>query len=314
LVPLEDNDSELPFWTGAAKPALFQKANWSLFYITTPGYLRAMGIPLPRGRFFTNEDTTKSPPVVVIDSVLAQNFFPKQDPVGQTLTLGVLGRVQIIGVAGHVKHWGLAADASAKIRSELYFSVFQVPDRWMKAASSGFTVVVQTRSNPESIIPAVRRAVYGTGRDQPVYNVRTMQEIVSASMSSRSFPMLLLGAFAVLALALASVGIYGVISYSVSQRVHEIGIRMALGAQKSDVLIMVIGQGLKLALAGVAAGIIGALALTRLLSSLLYGVEADDPGTFLLVSIVLVGVALLACYVPARRATKVDPMVALRYE
>ncbi len=314
LVPLDGNDSELPFWPGSERPASFQKAAWSLFYITTPDYLRAMGIPLLRGRYFTANDTTKSPTVVVIDSALAQKFFPKQDPVGQTLTLGLLGRVRIIGVAGHVKHWGLAADASAKIRSELYFSIFQVPDQYMKAASNGFIVVMNTRSDPMSVIPAARQAVYGTGRDQPVYNIRTMQEIVSASMSSRRFPMLLLGSFAALALALASVGLYGVISYSVSQRAHEIGIRMALGAQKGEILRMVIGQGLKLATAGVAAGIIGALALTRLLSSLLYGIKADDPETFLVIVFVLIGVAVLACYIPARRATKVDPVVALRYE
>jgi predicted permease len=314
LVPLDGNYDEDAFSIGTAEPESFQQANWSLLYITSPGYLHAMGIPLLRGRFLSDEDTIKTTPVVVIDNTLAQKFFPGKDPIGHALTLALLGTYRIIGVAGHVKHFGLASDANSKIQSQMYFSVFQVPDQYAKELSSGFTVMVNTRSDPMSVIPAARRAVYGTGRDQPVYNIRTMQEIVSASMSSRRFPMLLLGSFAALALALASVGLYGVISYSVSQRAHEIGIRMALGAQKGEILRMVIGQGLKLATAGVAAGIIGALALTRLLSSLLYGIKADDPETFLVIVFVLIGVAVLACYIPARRATKVDPVVALRYE
>jgi putative ABC transport system permease protein len=166
-------------------------------------------------------------------------------------------------------------------------------------------------------MPEIRRAVYGVGRDQPVYNIQTMQEIASESMSSQRFPMILLGVFAGLALLLASVGIYGVISYSVARRAREIGIRMALGAHKRDVFRMVIEQGLRLALAGLIIGIVAALVLTRLLtslSSLVYGVGMGDPLTFITVSLVLSGVTVLACYIPARRATKVDPMVALRYE
>src|SRR2546427_13192823 len=166
-------------------------------------------------------------------------------------------------------------------------------------------------------MPAIKKAVYGARGDQPVYDVRTMHEIASASMASQRFPMILLGAFAGLALLLASVGIYGVISYSVTQRVHEMGIRMALGAQKGDIFQMVIGQGLRLALAGLALGIAAALIFTRVLSSfshLLYRVSASDPLTFAAVSLVLTGVAVLACYIPARRATRVDPVVALRYE
>src|SRR5260370_356499 len=179
------------------------------------------------------------------------------------------------------------------------------------------TIVVRTPLDVASVMPAIKSAVYGAGSDQPIFNVETMQQIVSESMSSQRFPMILLGAFAALALLLASVGIYGVISYSVTQRVHEIGIRMALGAHKRDVFRMVMGQGLRLAAAGLAIGVAAALILTRLLASfshLLYGVRASDPATYVAVSLALAGVAVLACYIPARRATKVDPMVALRYE
>jgi putative ABC transport system permease protein len=179
------------------------------------------------------------------------------------------------------------------------------------------TIVVRTALEPATFVPAIKAAVYGAGSDQPVFNVQTMQQIVSGSMSSQRFPMIMLGAFAALALLLASVGIYGVISYSVTQRVHEIGIRMALGAEKRTIFQLVIGQGLRLALMGLAIGVTAALILTRLLSSfshLLYGVGASDPATFASVAGVLTGVALLACYIPARRAMRVDPMAALRYE
>ena len=178
-------------------------------------------------------------------------------------------------------------------------------------------VVVRSPLDASTLLPEIRRAVYGVGGDQPIYGVHTMREMVSESMSSQRFPMVLLGTFAGLALLLASIGIYGVISYSVSQRVHEVGIRMALGAEKRDVFRMVVGQGLALALTGLAIGVVAALLLTRLLSSfslLLYGVRANDPITFTTVSGILLLVAVLACYIPARRATRVDPMVALRYE
>jgi putative ABC transport system permease protein len=179
------------------------------------------------------------------------------------------------------------------------------------------TIVVRTPLDVASVMPAIKSAVYGAGSDQPIFNVETMQQIVSESMSSQRFPMILLGTFAGLALLLAAVGIYGVISYSVAQRIHEIGIRMALGAHKRDVFRMVVGQGLALALAGLAIGVVAALILTRVLSSfslLLYGVGASDPLTLAVVSFVLTGVAVLACYIPAGRAMRVDPMIALRYE
>ena len=316
LVPLDQLDNSGPFLVGERRPASIAEAPRALFYWTGPDYLGMMRIPLLRGRFFTPADTTESEPVIVIDSVLARTYFPNMDPVGQTMTIPHWGAVRIIGVVGHVRHWGLGTP-STWTRNQIYASLYQLPDKWVPVFYSYVTVAVRTPLDVAALVPAIRATVYGAGRGQPVYDVQTMQRIASESMASQRFPMILLGVFAGLALLLASVGIYGVISYSVTQRVHEIGIRMALGAQKRDVFRMVVGQGLRLSLTGLAIGTAAALILTRLLSSfshLLYGVGASDPATFATVSLVLAAVAVLACYIPARRATKVDPMVALRCE
>jgi ABC-type antimicrobial peptide transport system permease subunit len=203
------------------------------------------------------------------------------------------------------------------VQNQAYFPLGQDPDQWIADNYSYLTVMVRTPLDTAKVMPAIKAAVFGAGNEQPVYRVQTMQEFVSQSMSSQRFPMILLGMFAGLALLLASIGIYGVISYSVAQRMHEIGIRMALGAERSRVFRMVIEQGIRLALIGSAFGGAVALLLAKLLSSfshLLYGVGASDPATFMAVSFALAGVAVLACYVPARRAMRVDPMVALRYE
>jgi putative ABC transport system permease protein len=217
---------------------------------------------------------------------------------------------------GHVSHWGLG-ETGTYTRAQSYFSLYQDPDKWVPLNYPDWKIIVRTPLDVATMIPAIKAAVYGGSIDETVYDVHTMQQIVSESMSSQRFPLILLGTFAALALLLASVGIYGVVSYSVSQRVHEIGIRMALGAEKKNIFRMVVGQGLSVALVGLAIGTVAALILTRLLSSfsqLLYGVGTNDPVTFIAVSLVLTGVAVLACYIPARRATRVDPMVALRYE
>src|SRR4029077_10054925 len=278
-----------------------------------------MGITLLRGRFFTPEDTTKSPCVMVIDSVFARMYFPDSDPLSQTVSAGFspVGPCRIVGVVGHVKHWMLEDPSpSMHTQNQAYFSLYQDPDKWVHLNYRGATVVFRTPLETATVMPAIKAAVYGAGGEQPVYDIQTMQEIVSQSMSSKRFPMILLGVFAALALLLASVGIYGVISYSVTQRVHEIGIRMALGAEKQNIFGMVIAQGLRLALAGLVIGAGAALVLTRLLvtfANLLYGVKASDPLTFIAVSTLLTAIAVLACYIPARRAMRVDPLVALRY-
>ena len=317
-LPLSGQGGAMPFWINSQKPASLQGAPRMVMALTGPDYLRAMGIPLLRGRFFTAEDSVSSPCVIVIDSVLARTFFPNSDPLGQTISAGFspVGPCRIVGVVGHVKEWQMDEPSSFP-QYQSYFPMYQDPDQWVQLNYPYQTIVLRTPLDAATLMPAIGAVVYSASSDQPVYAVHTMREIVSQSMSSQQFPMLLLGAFAALALLLASVGIYGVISYSVTQRVHEIGVRMALGAKSQNILGMVVGHGLRLAISGLAIGSGVALVLTRALSSfshLLYGVRGSDPATFLSVSALLLVVALLACYVPARRAAKVDPMIALRHE
>jgi predicted permease len=316
IVPLSEQDNGGPFWIGAQQSTSMQDAPHALYFETGPEYLQTMEIPVLRGRFFTAADTVESEPVIVIDSVLAHTYFPDKDPVGQTITVAHWRTARIVGVVGHVRHWGLD-DPGTYNPSQIYISFYQLSDQWVPTFARYLSVAVRTQLDVATMMPAIGKVIYGTAKDQPVYDVQTMQQIASGSMASQRLPMILLAAFAVLALVLSSVGIYGVISYSVTLRVQEIGIRMALGAARQDVLRMVIGQGLRLALAGLLLGAAGALLLTRLLSSfarLLYGVRTSDPLTFMTVSLVLVGVSALACYLPARRASRTDPMIALKYE
>jgi predicted permease len=316
LVPLTDTSNSGPFWVGSHAPASLAEAPRALFFWTGLDYLRAMGIPLLRGRFFTAEDTTRSDPVIVIDSALAHAYFPDQDPVGQTVMIPHWHEARIIGVVGHVKHWDLS-DSLPYSQNQIYISLDQMPDEYVPVFYSAMTVIVRTPSDTAMMMPTLNAEVLGIGTDQTVYDVQTMQQIVSHSMTAQRFPMILLAELAALALLLASIGIYGTISYSVAQRVREIGIRMALGAEKRDVFQLVLGQGIRLAFAGVAIGAATASILSRLLSSfsnLLHGVGTGDPATFALVSLTLLAVSVLACYLPARRAMRVDPTIALRYE
>ncbi|HEY1937083.1 MAG TPA: FtsX-like permease family protein [Candidatus Angelobacter sp.] len=315
LVPLSGEDNSAAFWVGSQAPASIAEAPRLLMFWTGPDYLNLMGIPLLQGRFLSPQDTVNSSPVVVIDSVFARAYFHGKDPVGQTISVVNGGAFRVVGVVGHVAHWGLDRP-DFYTQNQVYASYYQLPDKWLPVFGDQ-TVIVRTTLNTASAMPLIKAAIFGVDNSQPVYEVQTMQQVVSDSMSTQRLPLMLLEAFAGLALLLASVGIYGVISYSVAQRVHEIGIRMALGAEKSKIFRMVIGEGVRLTLSGLAIGTIVAMLLTRVLSSfshLLYGVGANDPLTFLAVVLVLAVVAILACYVPARRATRVDPMIALRYE
>jgi predicted permease len=316
IVPLSNQDNSGPFWLGTQVPASPQDAPHALYFWAGPSYLEVMKIPLLRGRFFTAADTSKSEPVIVIDSVLAQTYFPDRDPLGQTVTVAHWGAARVVGVVGHVKHWGLA-DPATYNPGQIYISVYQLSDTIVPVFSGYLRIVVRTPLDAATVMPDLKNAIYSAGKDQPVYGIETLDEIVSASTASQRLPMMMLGAFAGLALLLASVGIYGTISYSVSQRVQEIGIRMALGAKRGNVLRMVIGQGLRLAVVGLVLGGAVALLLGRLLKSfslLLYGVRPNDPATFIAVSLVLISAALLACCIPARRAMGVDPMQVLRTE
>jgi putative ABC transport system permease protein len=270
-------------------------------------YFRVMSVPLIRGRYFTDQDTAQTPPVLIINQTLANRLFPGQDAVGQRLIYPKLEMppFEIVGVVGDEKVTGL----DKAITPVVYGPYLQAPN-------NSISLVVRTNSDPNSIAMAVRSEIQALDPDLPVFDVRTMGQIIDSSPSTflRRYPAFLIGVFATVALALAMIGIYGVISYSVTQRTHEIGVRMALGARQLDIFKMILGQGLILTLIGIGSGLLAALLLTRFLSSLLFGVSAADPLTYIAVSLPLIAVALLACYIPARRATRVDPMVALRYE
>jgi predicted permease len=311
-----NGDSELPFWIeGQPKPATQSEMSFALFYLVEPEYLKAMGTPLLRGRFLTDQDNEHSQPVVVIDEVFAQKHFKDQDPIGKRLNLGIVDtQPVIVGVAGHVKHWGLDSDATSKIREQIYIPFMQLPDRFMPLLADGVGLVARVQNTTSGITGTIQHTMARMSSEQVVYAFQSMEEIVSDSLAARRFSMILLGVFAGLALLLASVGIYGVISYVVGQRTHEIGIRMALGAQRRDVLRLVLRQGAVMALVGVVIGLGATYGLTRLMATMLFQVSATDPLTLAGVSVVLTAVSLLACYIPARRAMRTDPVIALRYE
>jgi predicted permease len=312
-LPMWD-DSEDPFWiAGRAKPLSDNDKYWSIWSEVEPDYLKVMGIPLVRGRFFTAEDTESSPRVAVIDEEFAQNFFPDEDPIGKVFVDDYVGPATIVGVVGHVKEWGL--DDKQAMHAEFYLPFRQIPDQYMSRASRSTTLVLRTTVAPLALADNIHHEIQQMNSDEVMFSPKSMDDIVyNQSMLAQRFSMILLGAFALLALLLASVGIYGVVSYIVVQRTHEIGIRVALGAQQRDVMRWVLAAGARMALIGVGIGIAAALALTRLLTNLLYGVSATDPATFLGVAFLLMLVAIAACYIPARRAMRMDPMAALRQE
>jgi len=274
------------------------------YRVISSDYFRTIGTPLLKGRAFTEADNTNAPPVAIINESMAKQYWPGEDPLGQRLRIDTDDPwMEIVGVVGDVKHFGLDTES----RSEFYVPYLNDPWPFM-------TAVVRTTGSPNGLPDAMRNEVWAVDKEMPVSDIKTMEQLLSASIARRRFNMLLLGIFASVALLLAAVGIYGVISYSVTQRTHEMGIRMALGAKPSDVVKLVVGQGIALTLTGVGIGLAGAFALTRVLASLLFEVGTTDLATFVGISLLLTGVALGACFIPARRAAKVDPMVALRYE
>ncbi|HEX8179612.1 MAG TPA: ABC transporter permease [Pyrinomonadaceae bacterium] len=281
-----------------------ESANAS-YYVATPDYFRALQIPLVAGRAFSEQDTDKSPMVVVINETMARKHWPGESPIGKRITIWRDEKFarEIVGVVGDTR---AALDAPAG--AQMYVP-FAQDSGW-----GALTMVVRTSVEPSSLAATVRNEIHALDKTLPVYNVKTMNEVAAASVAPQRASMLLLTAFASVALLLAVIGIYGITAYYVTQRTHEIGVRMALGAQASDVLRLVVGQGIRLTLIGLALGLVSAMALTRVMATLLYGVQPTDPATFALGALLLAAVALLACYIPARRATKVDPLIALRYE
>jgi putative ABC transport system permease protein len=290
---------------GRPRPALNEQPN-AVRWVANPDYFHTMGMSLLRGRLFTQDDTANSPAVAVINAAMANEYWHNRDPLGSRIQFPSGEKspwFTVVGVVNDIRNWSLEDQP--------------LPEAYVCYTQSGPTprhLLLRSASDPTSLVRAVRRQVELLDKEQPISEVRTMDDVVSEAEAGHRFPMILLGAFAALALILAAVGIYGVVSYSTQQRIHEIGIRMALGAQKRDVLRLVVGQAMLVTLAGAGTGVAAALALTRLMSSLLYGVSARDPWTLAAGSMILTAVGLLACYIPARRAAKVDPMVALRYE
>ena len=309
-------DDELPFWIdGQTKPANVSEMNQALSYFVESGYLKAMQIPLLQGRFIAPTDDEHSPQVIVIDENFARKYFPGQEPIGKRIHLAIINMdPEIVGVVGHVKHWGLDSEADRHPLQEQAYSPFlQIPDAVLSGPPQA-EVVLRSAGSPLEMVGAVREALTKLNGQNVMYEATTMEAIIDDSLAARRFSMILLSIFATLALLLSSVGIYGVISYVVGQRTREIGIRIALGAQRSTVLRLILGEGMKMAMFGIVVGVVAAAGLTRLMSQLIFGVSAADPVTFAAVIIILTTVAFAACFVPARRAMRVDPIIALRSE
>jgi predicted permease len=309
-------DTDIPFWIeGHPKPQADNQMPATLFYFVQPDYLKVMQTSLFAGRFLTPQDTIHTTPTIVIDEYFAKKYFANENPIGKRVNFQILDiQAEIVGVVGHIKQWGLDENAKSPVLAQAYFPLDQIPDRFWPLLSKGSDIYLRSQASPEVVIPAVRQILSKINSDEVMYGTETMDDIISDSLAARRFGMILLGVFAALALILSCVGIYGVISYLVGQRTHEIGVRIALGAQRSDVLRLILGQGVRMALIGVAIGIAAALGLTRLMANQLFGVTTHDPLTFGGVAVLLTLVAVAACYIPARRAMRTDPIVALRYE
>jgi putative ABC transport system permease protein len=307
-LPLGNNGWQTSFVVDGAPPPEPGKTPITDATVASPDYFRAMGIVILKGRNFTEQDTKEVPHVALIDEEFARRYWPGEEAVGKHIRPGGNDPnnplAEVIGVVRRVKMEGLNHESD---RVQAYFPFRQLPN-------NGMTVTIKTGGDPMNIAAAVREQVLTLDSDQPIYNLYSMQQLRADSIAPERLNLMLFTCFAVVALLLASVGIYGVMSYSVTQRTHEIGIRMALGAQPRNVLGMVVRQGMILTVTGLALGIGVALLATQLMASLLFSVSATDPLTFIAIPLLLAGVALGACFVPARRATKVDPLVALRYE
>ena len=315
IIPMRVGENTLPYWTTSTAPPRNQ-APVALASTVTPDYLNVMGIPLRRGRFFDDHDRTGGEPVLVIDETLAQHAFGGEDAVGKRLWVPSLGPLplRVIGVVGHVRHWGLAGDDRSRVRDQMYYPFAQVPPSLLRLFSSFMSVAVRTRVPPLTVEPSLRRALRGASGDQALYEVRTMEQLVAASLDRQRFLLLLFGVFAALALLLASAGIYGVLAYLTTRRVPELGVRMALGATSHDVMRVVLRQSASMVAIGVLVGAAGAWGAGRLLARVVDGMRPTELSTATVMTCVLVAAAVLASVVPARRASRLDVIRALRQE
>jgi len=315
IVPMSEGEDVLDYRTTPNPPPPDQEP-FALASSATPDYLNVMGIPLVHGRFFDEHDRDGSEPVVVVDENLAQHAFGRKDVVGENLWSQAMGPapVQIIGVVGHVRHWGLAGDDQSRVHDQMYFPFAQVPVRLLRVFSSVMSIAIRTRTWPLNIVEPLQRELRGSSGDQALYEIRTMEQLVGASLARERFLSLLFGIFAGLALLLACIGVYGVLAYLTGQRTSEIGVRMAMGAGPRDVMWLVLRQSLKMILVGVALGTIAAFAAGPFLQHLVEGMRPVTAGTYAIVISLLILAALLASFVPARRASVIDPLKALRQE
>jgi putative ABC transport system permease protein len=294
-------------------PVTPSQAPLANYFAVTPGYFETMGMRVLRGRPITDRDIAGSPPVVVVNQTLVNRYFPGQDPIGKRLEIAFDDPPnwrEIVGVVADVHSAGLDQDTPV----QAYTAYFQNPDLIAVSLPAPFTVLARTTGNPAALGSAMKAAILNVDRAQPVFAVQPMTDIVSQNVAQRRFSLVLLAFFAVSALFLAALGLYGVMSYVVTQRTSEIGIRMALGARPAQVLLLVERQGMLLVLAGLTIGIAGGLLLMRLMTSLLFRVSPSDPFALLAGAVTLIAVSVVACYLPARRAARVDPLIALRYE
>lgn len=308
------HDSSLPFWIeGRPKPSTESDMPQTLFYLVESGFQRAMGLTMLQGRWVSDQDDENSPTVIDVDDAFARMYFPGENPIGQHVHIEQFDtEARIVGVVGHVRQWGPGGDPHAAIQAQFFFPYMQTPAKLMPLLAGATAVVLRTEGDPALAMGPVRRAVTQLNPNIVIYSVSTMDEVVANTLAARRTFMVLLAAFAAMALVLACIGIYGVIAYLVGQRTHEIGVRMSLGAERHHILLLILGHGLRMATAGVVVGLLLAFSLTHLLSSQLFGVSSHDPLTFIAVSLVLIIVALIASWLPARRAMRVDPTVALR--
>jgi predicted permease len=315
IIPMRVGENTLPYWT-TSTPSPASQTPVALASTVTPDYWSVMGIPLRHGRLFTDRDREGSEPVLVIDETLAQHAFGRDEAVGKRLWIPSMSPapLRIVGVVGHVRHWGLAGDDQSRVRDQMYYPFAQVPPSLLRLFSSFMSIAVRTRVPPLTVEESLGRALRGVAGDQALYQVRTMEQLVAASLDRQRFLLRLFGIFAAIAVLLASVGIYGVVGYLTSQRVPEFGVRMALGATARDVIHLVVRQSASMVAVGVVIGAAAAWGTGRLLARVVDGMRPTDLSTAAVMTSVFIAAAMLATIVPARRASRVDALDALRQD